>query len=78
MAHKFERKSISERLTRLREIEADLGCFDHLDEIKAERLSLEEYYWEWHPHEISWLELKEINVDIYRELKAIKSYLKIA
>ena len=72
------RMSIIERVARLRELEADLGCVDHLDEIKAERLSLEEHYWEMYPHEISWLELKEINVDIYRELKAIKSYLKIA
>ena len=70
--------SILDRISKLKEIEADLGCVDHLDEIEKERHSLWEYYHDWMPHEIGWSKLKEINKPMYSELKAIAKYLDIA
>lgn len=70
--------TVLERLAKLRAIESDLGSVDFTDEIKTERLSLEDYYWEWVPHEIGLSELKELDPVLYQELREIKKYLKIA
>ena len=32
---------------------------------------LEDYFWEYFPHEIAWNELKEINLELYNELQKI-------
>lgn len=69
--------SIHEKINIFLEIDSGLIPFYNKDFIKNEKNKLIEYYWEWFPHEISFLELKEINFERYSELMIIKSYFKL-
>jgi hypothetical protein len=69
--------SLLKRIRELERLDNDLSRVDHLDELEAEKKRLEEYFWEWFPHEISFSELKEINPTTYQELRAIGKFLQI-
>lgn len=47
------------------------------EEIKKEQQQLERYFWFWFPNEIGFDELKQINPELFLELKSIKQFLGI-
>lgn len=43
--------------------------YEDMDYLPKDINEMHEFFWYWYPNEISWKELKEINIDLYCRLQ---------